>query len=112
MTSTVEQIERRLLQNGLVYRYSEARGEAPEGAFTTCTLWLIHNYILMGRKEEAREALEHILSLQSPLRLFAEEIKPQTGEQLGNFPQALTHVALISAIRHLELGHRPGARSA
>ena len=109
MRSTVEQLERRLLKDGLLYRYSDGQRETGEGAFTSCTLWLIDYYVLLGRKERARELLDHLLSFQSRLGLFSEEINPLTGEQLGNFPQALTHVALISAIRHLEGGPRPGA---
>ncbi len=108
MRSTVEQLERRLLKDGLLYRYSDGE-ETGEGAFTSCTLWLINYYVLLGRMERARELLDHLLSFQSPLGLFSEEINPLTGEQLGNFPQALTHVAVISAIRHLEGGLRPGA---
>ena len=88
------------------------QGETGEGAFTACTLWLINYYILIERTERARELLDHLLSFQSELGLFSEEINPRTGEQLGNFPQALTHVALISAIRHLEGGPRPGALQA
>ena len=102
MVSTTEQIERRLLRNGLLDRYTDADDEMPEGAFTSCTLWLISNYVLLGRLRQARESLEHLLSLQSPLGLFAEEIDPKTGEQLGNFPQALSHVSIINAIYHLE----------
>lgn len=109
MRSTVEQLERRLLKDGLLYRYSDGEGEKEEGAFTSCTLWLINYYVLIGRVERARDLLGHLLSFQSELGLFSEEINPHTGEQLGNFPQALTHVAVISAIRHLEGGPRPGA---
>ena len=99
MLSTIKQIERRLMQHGLVYRYIEPLDDIPgeEAAFATCTFWLINNYILLGRLEEAREFFQHVLSYQSPLQLFAEEIDPVSGEQLGNFPQALTHVALINA---------------
>ncbi len=99
MLSTIEQIERRLMRGGLVYRYAESLDDIPgeEAAFATCTFWLINNYILLGRLDEARELFQHVLSYQSPLQLFAEEIDPVSGEQLGNFPQALTHVALINA---------------
>jgi GH15 family glucan-1,4-alpha-glucosidase len=109
MLSTIEQIEHRLLQNGLVMRYRGHPHTREEGAFTSCTLWLIDNYILLGRREQAREVLDHLLSFRSDLGLYSEEINPETGEQLGNFPQALTHVALISSIRHLEGSSRPGA---
>ena len=107
MRSTVEQLERRLLKDGLLYRYEDGQGETGEGAFTSCTLWLINYYILIEHRERARDLLNHLLSFKSELGLFSEEINPQSGEQLGNFPQALTHVAVISAIRHLEGGPRP-----
>ena len=80
-------------------RSSDA-GSSEEGAFTSCTLWLINNYILLGRVEQAREALDYLLSFRNDLGLYSEEIDPETREQLGNFPQALTHVAVISTIRH------------
>ena len=102
MLSTIEQIERRLLRNGLVMRYADGDGSSPEGAFTSCTLWLINNYVLLGRMDEAYAALDHLLSFRSDLGLYSEEIAIDSGDQLGNFPQALTHVALISAMRHLE----------
>ena len=108
MISTIKQVERRLLRNGLLMRYSDNDRPSQEGAFTSCTLWLINNYILLGRMDRAHEALDHLLSFRSDLGLYSEEINPESGEQLGNFPQALTHVALISAIRHLE-GLRPGS---
>ena len=112
MRSTVEQLERKLLKDGLLYRYSDGQRETREGSFTSCTLWLINYYVLLGHIERARDLLDHLLSFQSQLGLFSEEIDPLTGEQLGNFPQALTHVALISAIRHLEGGPSPGALQA
>jgi GH15 family glucan-1,4-alpha-glucosidase len=104
MLSTIRQIERQLVKNGLVYRYVDIGDNIPgdEATFTTCTFWLINNYILLGRLEEAKELFEHVLSFQNPLQLFAEEIEPSTREQLGNFPQALTHVALMSSAGHLE----------
>ncbi|HYL76985.1 MAG TPA: glycoside hydrolase family 15 protein [Bryobacteraceae bacterium] len=102
MVSTIKQIERSLVHNGLVYRYPRANDNIPgnEAAFTSCTLWLVNNYAMLGRVDEAKELFRHVLSFQSPLGLFAEEIDPVTREQLGNYPQAMTHVALIgSALR-------------
>ena len=112
MLSTIRQIERQLVRNGLVYRYVDIGDNIPgdEATFTTCTFWLINNYILLGRLEEAQELFEHVLSFQNPLQLFAEEIEPATGEQLGNFPQALTHVALMSSAGHLASRKRVGLR--
>jgi GH15 family glucan-1,4-alpha-glucosidase len=109
MRSSVEQLEGRILREGLLYRYGDGREEMQEGAFTSCTLWLINYYVLVGHIERAHELLVHLLTFQNEMGLFSEELNPRTGEQLGNFPQALTHVALISAIRYLEGGPRPGA---
>ena len=110
MLSTIQQIESQLTKDGLVYRYRSSGDqlEGQEAAFTTCTFWLINNYILLGRRSEAKELFEHVLSFQNDLQLFAEEIDPSTGEQLGNFPQALTHVGLISAAGHLAARDRHG----
>lgn len=107
MLSTIRQIERQLLRNGLVMRQTDSQS-SQKGAFTSCTLWLVNNYILLGRMDQAKEMLDHLLSFQNDLGLYSEEIDTESGQQLGNFPQALTHVALISAIRHLE-GLRPGS---
>ena len=108
MLATIQRIERQLMKNGLVYRYVDIGDNIPgdEATFTSCTFWLINNYILLDRWEEARELFHHVLSFQNPLYLFAEEIEPLTREQLGNFPQALTHVSLMSAAGHMEKRER------
>ena len=110
MLSTIRKIESQLMKNGLVYRYVDIGDDIPgdEATFTTCTFWLINNYILLGRLEEAKELFEHVLSFQNPLQLFAEEIEPSSREQLGNFPQALTHVALMSSAGLLASRKRSG----
>ena len=110
MLSTIRQIERQLVKNGLVYRYVDIGDNisGDEATFTTCTFWLINNYILLGRLQEAKELFEHVLSFQNTLQLFAEEIEPATREQLGNFPQALTHVALMSSAGHFEATQKSG----
>jgi len=99
MLSTIRRIERQLMKNGLVYRYVDIGDNIPgnEATFTSCTFWLVSNYILLDRLSEAKELFEHVLSFQNPLGLFAEEIEPVSRAQLGNFPQALTHVALMSS---------------
>ena len=68
-----------------------------EGAFLACSFWLAANYALSGRLSEARALFEHLLSLRSDLGLLAEEYDPSAGRQLGNFPQAFSHVPLIMA---------------
>jgi GH15 family glucan-1,4-alpha-glucosidase len=106
---TVAAIERELFRDGFVYRYSqddEARsvdGLPPgEGAFLPCTFWFADNLALQGRLDEAEEIFERLLDLRSDLGLLAEEWDPSTRRQLGNFPQAFTHVALVNTAFNLD----------
>jgi GH15 family glucan-1,4-alpha-glucosidase len=108
MVGTVAAIERELVRDGFVYRYShdeEARridGLPPgEGAFLPCTFWLADNLALQGRLDEAEEIFQRLLDLRSDLGLLAEEWDPATRRQLGNFPQAFTHVALVNTAFNL-----------
>jgi GH15 family glucan-1,4-alpha-glucosidase len=105
VVGTVAAIERELYRDGLVYRYltKDVDGlPAGEGAFLPCTFWLADNFVLQGRHEEARELFERLLSLRNDLGLFAEEWDPETRRQLGNFPQAFTHVSLVSTAFNIE----------
>jgi GH15 family glucan-1,4-alpha-glucosidase len=106
---TVAAIERDLVRDGFVYRYvhdEEARGidglPPGEGAFLPCTFWLADNLALQGRLDEAVELYERLLALRSDLGLFAEEWDPGARRQLGNFPQAFTHVALVNTAFNLD----------
>ena len=83
--------------------------EADEGTFSICTFWYVEALARAGRVDEARLAFEKMLTYANHLGLYAEEIG-QTGEALGNFPQAFTHLALISAGHYLNraLGEQPG----
>jgi GH15 family glucan-1,4-alpha-glucosidase len=98
MRGTFAYVHRKLARNGLLYRY-EGQDEmrAPEGAFAICSFFAIDH--LAGRKElaEAHASLRHVLSFANDVGLLAEEIDPDSGELLGNFPQAYTHVGLINA---------------
>ena len=102
---TVAQIEKRLLVNGLVLRYDSSKTNdglpAGEGAFLACSFWLADNYVLMGRREDAKRLFEHLLSLRNDVGLLAEEYDPKAKRQLGNFPQAFSHVALIDTALNL-----------
>ena len=99
--------ERLRAGNGLLYRY---QSKPPEGAFGICSFWLAEYLALGGGTlEEAHTVFRQLLSHKSDLGLYAEEIDPATGDALGNFPQAFTHVGLISAalsIREREHGER------
>jgi carbohydrate kinase (thermoresistant glucokinase family) len=96
---TVAAIERELMIDGLVLRYrtrAEFDGLPPgEGVFLPCSFWLANNYRLQHRDAEARALFERLLSLRNDVGLLAEEYDPQARRQLGNFPQAFSHLALI-----------------
>jgi len=109
---TVAAIERELYRDGFVYRYAgddehaEVDGlPAGEGAFLPCTFWLADNFALQGRLDEAEELFERLLSTRSDLGLLAEEWDPASRRQLGNFPQAFTHVALVNSAFNLDRQH-------
>jgi GH15 family glucan-1,4-alpha-glucosidase len=89
---------------GLLLRYPADAGDGlpgEEGAFTLCSFWLVEALALAGRRSEAEELFERLLGLQGVLGLYAEEIDPASGAQLGNFPQAFTHIGLINAALRL-----------
>jgi GH15 family glucan-1,4-alpha-glucosidase len=102
MLSTLEQTQVELVSDSLVYRYdpslaaSDGLAGPREGTFSMCTFWFVECLARAGRTDEARLTFEKMLTYANHLGLYAEEIGP-SGEALGNFPQAFTHVALISA---------------
>jgi GH15 family glucan-1,4-alpha-glucosidase len=102
---TLAAIEHGLLRDGFVLRYQTnagADGLPPgEGVFLACSFWLADNYILQERYDEARELFERLLSLRNDVGLLAEEYDPSSKRQLGNFPQAFSHLALINTARNL-----------
>ncbi|MGH8175426.1 MAG: glycoside hydrolase family 15 protein [Steroidobacter sp.] len=99
MVTTYERIVERLGCNGLLFRSEHGRDglEGREGAFGMCSLWAVDSLALRGQVAEARRLFEHVLSFASDVGLFGEEIDPQTGAALGNYPQAFTHVGVINA---------------
>jgi len=106
---TVAAIERELLVDGFVLRYrsnTEVDGLPPgEGVFLPCSFWLADSYTLQNRDAEARALFERLLSLRNDVGLLAEEYDPRARRQVGNFPQAFSHVALIGTALNLhELG--------
>jgi GH15 family glucan-1,4-alpha-glucosidase len=111
----------------LVKRYSTATKvdalPPGEGTFLPCSFWLADSYLLSGRRQEGEALFERLLSLSNDVGLFAEEYDPHAKRMLGNFPQALTHMALVNTARLLsmpeheargasERGERPSAATA
>ncbi|MBO0776323.1 MAG: glycoside hydrolase family 15 protein, partial [Actinobacteria bacterium] len=123
--STVEAVQRELATDGLLRRYEllETRAGSSgldglagsEGAFLACSFWLVNALQLIGRDDEAAELFERLLALRNDVGLLSEEYDPRYGRQVGNTPQAFSHVPLIQAAlnlgRHARAhSHRPGGR--
>ena len=110
---TVEAIERDLMADGFVLRYRTKRhidGLPPgEAAFLACSFWLADNLSLLGRQEDARRLFERLLSLCNDVGLLSEGYDPGNKRMLGNFPQALSHLALVNTACNLSRGHGPAA---
>ena len=113
MRATVLAIADELTEDGLVLRYkvdtTDTGFEGKEGTFTICSFWLVTALAMIGEQERARALCQKLLAFAGPLQLYAEEIDAATGEHLGNFPQAFTHLALIDAVgRLIEAERRAG----
>jgi GH15 family glucan-1,4-alpha-glucosidase len=108
VVGTVAAIERDLVRHGFVLRYdssSHVDGLPPgEGVFLPCTFWLADNLALQGRRDEASALFDSLLAARNDLGLLAEEYDPEAGRQLGNFPQAFSHVCLVNTARNLGRG--------
>ncbi|HEX6498649.1 MAG TPA: glycoside hydrolase family 15 protein [Micromonosporaceae bacterium] len=115
---TVAAIERELLRDGFVQRYSQddtrqVDGLPPgEGAFLACTYWLADNYLLLGRVDDAKGTFERLLGLANDVGLLSEEYDVHARRQVGNFPQALSHLQLVSTAFGLRSGTGPTGRRA
>jgi GH15 family glucan-1,4-alpha-glucosidase len=113
IAGTVAAIERDLVHGGFVERYRTESGvdglPTGEGAFLLCTFWLADNYALMGRMDDARRVFESLLAIRNDVGLLAEEYDPVAGRQLGNFPQAFSHLGLINTARNLTQRDKPAA---
>ena len=116
LVGTVKAIEQKLMPDGFVRRYDTAVVDdglpAGEGAFLACNFWLADNYILQGRRDEARALYERLLALRSDLGLLAEMYDPAAGRQVGNFPQAFSHVALVNTALNLSRAEGPAEQRA
>jgi len=117
MRGTLRAIEEKLLTRGdFVLRYETEYGidglPAGEGAFLPCSFWLVDNYVLQNRYDEARSLFERLLSRCNDVGLLAEEFDPLTGRMLGNFPQAYCHVGIINCALNLSRQKGPAEERA
>ena len=105
IAGTVAAIERELMQDGLVLRYRpriEHDGQpGDEGVFLACSFWLADNYLLLGRVEEGRRMFRRLVGLANDVGLLAEEFDVRSGRQVGNFPQAFSHISLVNTAYNL-----------
>ncbi|MCQ8277706.1 glycoside hydrolase family 15 protein [Acetobacteraceae bacterium KSS8] len=111
IVGTVAAVERELLEDGFVLRYRTDEAQdglaGDEGAFLACSFWLVDAYVLLGRMDEAKALFDRLAGLTNDLGLLAEEYDPRLKRQVGNFPQAFSHVALVNAALHLRDGTVP-----
>jgi GH15 family glucan-1,4-alpha-glucosidase len=102
---TVEAIERHLMVDGLVLRYDPGKTDdglpEREGAFLACSFWLVDNFVLLGRYDDAERLFKRLLGLANDVGLLAEEYDPRIDRQLGNFPQAFSHITLATSASNL-----------
>jgi GH15 family glucan-1,4-alpha-glucosidase len=112
LRSTVLAVANELTENGFVLRYRTDETDdglsGKEGTFLICSFWLVSALAIVGELQRARDLMERLLRVGSPLGLYAEEFEPGTGRHLGNFPQAFSHLALIEAAARMivpELAH-------
>lgn len=105
VVATIEAVERKLLVDGLVVRYDTKQTEdgvaGHEGTFLLCSFWLVDCLVLLGRHDDALRLFQRLLSLRNDLGLLAEEYDPVSRQLLGNFPQAFSHLGLVSSALHL-----------
>jgi GH15 family glucan-1,4-alpha-glucosidase len=113
---TLTAIETSLMLDGFVMRYDTRHGvdglPPGEGAFLACSFWLVDNYILQGRYDDARRMFVRLLALRNDVGLLAEEYDATANRQVGNFPQAFSHLALINSARNLTAAEGPALKRA
>ena len=113
---TVDAIAAGLMRDGFVARYDSARtddGLPPgEGAFLACSFWLADAYVLLGRVDEARALFERLLAVRNDVGLLAEQYDVRARRQVGNFPQAYSHIALVNTAHNLSRAAKPAEQRA
>ena len=111
VAGTVAAVERTLMRDGFLHRYSTRTGvdglPPGEGAFLLSTCWLADAYVLQGRRNEARAIFERLLAIRNDVGLLAEQYDPPSGRMLGNFPQAFSHIGLVNTARNLSESDGP-----
>jgi len=110
LRTSVLAIADELTEDGFVLRYRTGETDdgmsGKEGSFLICSFWLVSALAIVGEEQRARDLMERLLSVGSPLGLYAEEFDTDTGRHLGNFPQAFSHLALIEAAARIILAER------
>jgi GH15 family glucan-1,4-alpha-glucosidase len=110
LRKSVDAIADDLTEDGFVLRYRTEETDdglsGKEGSFLICSFWLVSALAVVGEHQRARDLMERLLSIASPLGLYAEEFDTSTGRHLGNFPQAFSHLALIEAAGRIILAER------
>jgi GH15 family glucan-1,4-alpha-glucosidase len=113
---TVEAIERGLMVGGFVRRYDTTTSDdglpPGEGVFLACSFWLVDAYVMLGRLDDAAALFKRLVALCNDVGLLSEEYDPQSGELLGNFPQAFSHVALVNSAFNLTRAAKPAEQRA
>jgi len=113
---TIAAIEKHMMWDGFVLRHDPREisdeSQPVEGAFLACTLWLADAHVLAGDVAKAQALFERVVAVANDLGLLAEEFDPGVGRQTGNFPQALTHIALINTAHNLSVAKKPADKPA
>jgi GH15 family glucan-1,4-alpha-glucosidase len=116
IAGTIAAVERELMVDGLLVRYSTEEAESPdglppgEGAFLACSFWLVGAYALANRSADARALFERLLALRNDVGLLSEEYDPRAGRMVGNFPQGFSHLAMINAALLVAKAEQASAR--
>src|SRR5262249_14540528 len=112
MIATVNAIAEELTENGFVLRYRTDETDdglsGKEGTFINCSFWLVSALAIIGELQQARNLMDKLLLIASPLGLYAEEFDVDSGRHLGNFPQAFSHLALLDAAARIVLSEYIG----